>query len=28
LELKGTPALITADGELRYGAVDVDELLR
>jgi len=28
LELKGTPALITADGELRYGVVDVDELLR
>jgi len=28
LELKGTPAVITADGGLRYGVVDVDELLR
>lgn len=27
LHLKGTPALITPNGELRYGAVDVDDLL-
>jgi thiol:disulfide interchange protein DsbC len=28
LDLKGTPAVVTPDGEIRYGVVDVDELLR